>query len=401
MISSSFLNIFVISGINRDMEKGFFKRILLPACICVCLAGVVCGDLGSHIDGIVGRKSNSKVAFGVKVIEASGGRVVYARNAGRGMIPASNMKVVVSAAALKYLGAGYEFTTKVGLIDNTLVVIGGGDPLLGDEATDKKYYRKKDWVVDDIVDILKQHNVKFIDEIVIDSTFFDNNRVHPNWPKDQLNKPYACEVSGVNYNENCVRITVKRVNSRAVVKVEPESDFIKIINKVKLTSKGNSAVGAYRNSVANKLMVSGKCRKEAGFDVAIEGPAAFFGFVLSKKLQSGGISAKKLTEKHVKSNKKIKILRVYKTPVADVLSRCNKDSFGLAAEVLVKTISAENTGGRINGEWRHGLNLVSRYMVGLGVDAGEFHLDDASGLSRENRLSPNAISTVVLDIYSS
>ena len=102
--------------------------------------------------------------FGVKVTEASSGRAVYTRNSGRGMIPASNMKVVVSAAALKYLGAGYEFTTKVGLIGNTLVVIGGGDPLLGDEATDRKYKRKKDWVIDDIVDVLKQHKIKSIDE---------------------------------------------------------------------------------------------------------------------------------------------------------------------------------------------------------------------------------------------
>jgi D-alanyl-D-alanine carboxypeptidase/D-alanyl-D-alanine-endopeptidase (penicillin-binding protein 4) len=40
-------------------------------------------------------------------------------------------------------------------------------------------------------------------------------------------------------------------------------------------------------------------------------------------------------------------------------------------------------------------------MAGIGVDKGELNIDDGSGLSRENRLSAAAITTVLLDVYKS
>ncbi|GAG88449.1 unnamed protein product [marine sediment metagenome] len=48
------------------------------------------------------------------------------------------MKIITTAAAMKYLGSNYEFKTKVGLCGDTLVIIGSGDPLLGDKVTDAK-----------------------------------------------------------------------------------------------------------------------------------------------------------------------------------------------------------------------------------------------------------------------
>ena len=35
----------------------------------------------------------------------------------------------------------------------------------------------------------------------------------------------------------------------------------------------------------------------------------------------------------------------------------------------------------------------------MGIDQRQFHLDDGSGLSKDNKLSPNAITTVLLDVY--
>ena len=95
----------------------------------------------------------------------------------------------------------------------------------------------------------------------------------------------------------------------------------------------------------------------------------------------------------------VKPLKAFSTPVWDVLDRCNKDSFGLAAESLVKTISAENTQGRINGEWTHGLTLVGRYLNSLGLEDAQFQLDDGSGLSRQNRLSCKVLVAILQDMY--
>ena len=381
------------------MTKGFGKKLVVLLFLGLCLPATAQASLTQRINSIISRKSQEKVSFAVKIINAKTGKTLYARNADKPTLPASNMKIITSAAALTYLGADFKFTTKVGLLDKTLVVIGGGDPILADVITDKKYGRDPGWIFDDIIAALKQKRVTSIDGIVIDSTFFDDNRVHPNWPRAQLNRPYACQVSGLNYNLNCVQIITKNTAGRVAITITPQTDFVELINKVKPTSKGNSAVGAYRNTKPNKLTIKGNCTKQASFDVAIERPAEFFGFLLAEKLVAAGIEvAGELQGKLIKNDNRIRILKTYSTPISDVLVRCNKDSLGLAAEALVKTISAEKS-ARLNGAWPHGLTLISQYLGNLGIGQSEFVLDDGSGLSRDNKLSPNAVTTILLDMY--
>ena len=382
------------------MRKNYTTKILFSVVLALCLAATATASLSTQINAIIARKTQKKTDFAIKVINAQTGNAVYVHNSHIAMIPASNMKIITSAAAMKYLGAEYEFTTKLAMIDDTLVIIGGGDPLLGDQATDKKYQRSRGWLFNDIIATLKEKKITRIKDIIIDSTFFDDNRVHPNWPKEQLNQWYACEVSGLNYNNNCVKINVRRAGKRVAITVLPKTKYVKIVNKVTPVSKGPSAAGAYRNSTPNKLIIKGKCNKSTGFDTAIERPAAFFGFLLAEKLAAAGIEVTgQLAEKYVRNDKRIKILKVYTTPLADVLARCNKDSLGLAAEALVKTISAENTTRKINGEWPHGLTLIGRYLQTLNIPKAEFNLDDGSGLSRKNMLSPNVLTTVIYELY--
>ena len=63
------------------------------------------------------------------------------RNADLAVIPASNQKIPVAAAALEQLGADFRYTTAVvaasapqgGVIDGDLYLVGGGDPLLSSD----------------------------------------------------------------------------------------------------------------------------------------------------------------------------------------------------------------------------------------------------------------------------
>jgi D-alanyl-D-alanine carboxypeptidase/D-alanyl-D-alanine-endopeptidase (penicillin-binding protein 4) len=380
--------------------KIWMKKLFSAWVFSVCLAWSAAGGLGGRINGIIGQSSQKKVQFSIKIVEAKSGKTVYRHNAKEAMIPASNMKIITSAAALKYLGPNYEFRTRVGLCGDTLVVVGGADPLLGDQATDEKYGRQAGWIFEDIAEALKQNGARKINDIVVDSSMFDDERVHASWPRDELNRYYACEVSGLNFNGNCVDVTAKNTGGRVEVVIEPETDFVKVVNEVTPIQKGRSAVGAYRNEEINKIIVRGKCRRQAGpFAVAIERPAVFFGYLLAEHLGRAGIDAKgQLLEKSAPANCKMKVLKEYRTAMADCLARCNKDSFGLAAESLVKTMAAE--AGQA-GSWATGRELIERYLLGLGIDRGQFNIDDGSGLSRENRLSANAITKVLRDVYKS
>jgi len=236
----------------------------------------------------------------------------------------------------------------------------------------------------------------------VDTSFFDNNRVHPSWSKDELNKWYACEVSGLNFYDNCIHLETARKGNRAVLTMTPANSYVHLVNQLKLISRGSSAVGAYRNSTPNKFLVKGNLNQKAGFDVAIENPAGFFTSVLNDKLKASGVSVRgQLLQKYIKQESGIRYLVIFKTPIADVLKRCNTDSLGLTAECLVKTISAENTQGRINGEWEHGLKLISRYLDSLKVPKEQYILDDGSGLSRKNRLTATVLVAVLKDMCKS
>ena len=378
------------------------KKILIAILFTILFISSARAELTKQIDAIINSQSQKKVQFSVKIVEADSGKAGYSHNAKMPLIPASNMKIITTAAALKYLGADYEYKTKVGLCDDTLVVTASGDPLLGDKDTDGKYNRLKNWIFDDISKSLRQKKQTDINDIIIDSSVFDDQRVHPSWPKDELNRWYACEISGLNYNGNCIEITTKNINGKVAVFVEPQTDFVKIINQIRPMQNGKGAVGAYRNSQPNKITLKGKCKKQQGpFAVAIERPSAFFGFLLAEYLAKEGIAIKgRLIEKPVE-NCNIKPLTEYRTPIADCLNRCNKDSLGLAAEALLKTTAANSNTDKKKGGWEKGSQVISQYLLNLGVKKEEFYIDDGSGLSRKNKLTTNAMTKVLLDVYKS
>lgn len=378
---------------------------MIAAAFGICLAGSVRADLAGQIDAIVSSQKN--VEFSIQIIEAGSGKTLYERNARRAFVPASNMKIVVSAAALKYLGADYEYKTKIGLRGDTLVVTGSGDPLLGDKTNDARYGRDIGWIFEDIAAALKRNRIAAIKDIVIDSGVFDDQRVHPNWRQQELNRWYACEVSGLNFNDNCIEVNAENNNGRVTISIEPQTRYVQVINEVTAVpasaGTGPQAVGSYRTAEANRIAVFGKCKDKVGpFLVAIERPAAFFGFLLAESLAKAGISASgQIIEKAAADSADVTPLAEYRTPMADCLNRCNKDSLGLAAESLLKTVAASSNPDKRGGSWSKGRDVIAKHLADLGVGSEEFFIDDGSGLSEQNRLSANAIATVLSDIYKS
>lgn len=376
------------------------RKALVVVLLNGCLCSPVLAGLAGRIGLIVGKAKQSEYA--IRIVEADSRTVVYSHSATKAMIPASNMKLVTTATALDRLGPLYQYKTRVGLCGNTLVVIGSGDPLLGDGVTDQLYGRADRWFFDEIIDSLREHGVEAVTDIIVDTTIFDDERVHPNWSENDLNRWFACEVCGLNYNANCIEVTTDNQNGRVAIRVEPKTAFVQIINQVRAVSSGPSAVGAYRNRQLNRITIRGKCKNREGpFDVAIEKPGAFFGFVLAERLVEGGIpTTGQLLEKGFDDEAcQFVLLAEYTTPLIDVLHRANKESLGLAAEALLKTVGAASDPEGRNGSWANGGQVVGAYLARLGVPAGEFRIDDGSGLSRENRLSARAIMAVLLDVY--
>jgi len=400
MIKKWLICLFCCEIIRRHM-KTRMKKLLIIIGFALCMCGLARADLAAQIDGIISESLQKRVQFSIHIVETNSGRTIYDHDAKELMIPASNMKIITSAAALHYLGPDYVYKTKVGLSGNSLVVIGSGDPLLGDEKTDIKYGREPGWIFKDIANALKSRGIGTIEGIIVDSSVFDNEPVHPSWPADDLNRWYACEVSGLNFNDNCIKISAKNIGGKVAVFVDPQTSFVSLINKVVPISKGSGAVGTYRNRHPNRLTVFGKCKDEVGpFDVAIERPAAYLGFLLYEHLAEADIDAKgELVEKTLEEGSNFIPLTEFSTPLIDCLARCNTNSFGLAAEAMLKTIAAMSNPDKKNGSWERGREQISQYLLGLGIDKSQFYIDDGSGLSRQNELTAYAITTVLSNIY--
>jgi serine-type D-Ala-D-Ala carboxypeptidase/endopeptidase (penicillin-binding protein 4) len=346
------------------------------------------------------KHKQTSARFSIYAVDAATGTVLNRVNSTEPRIPASNMKLISSSAAVHYLGGDYTFKTVAAMLGGDLVVIGSGDPLLADPKQAASAAEASDKVMSRIVTAVKEAGLTEIDNIVIDTSVFDTNRVHPSWPVEQLNQWYACEVSGLNFSMNCVRITATRRGNAALLEMEPGNHYVQLINQLKLVSQNDSAIGAYRSSTPNKLLVKGRLNKQAGFDVAIENPAGLFASVLCDSLRNAGIAVRgQLLMKYVKADPSLKPLTVIETPLKDVLKRCNADSLNMAAECLVKIISAEHTAGKINGEWVHGLKMAGDYLRSLGIGDDQFVLDDGSGLSRNNRLTTEVLVAVLKDMY--
>jgi D-alanyl-D-alanine carboxypeptidase/D-alanyl-D-alanine-endopeptidase (penicillin-binding protein 4) len=76
-----------------------------------------------------------------------------------------------------------------------------------------------------------------------------------------------------------------------------------------------------------------------------------------------------------------------------VLKRANTNSINLYAESLCKRLGHETS--RQPGSWENGTAANAAFLKSLGVDESEFKLDDGCGLSKQNRISADALARIL------
>ena len=111
-----------------------FSGALLLTCL-----GLRAQSLQQMVDQAVTVEPLKGAVVGVMVQDMSG-HVVAQREAGRRMVPASNLKLITTGTALHALGPDFRFETGIGYTgevdaDGTLhgdvYIVGGGDPTIG------------------------------------------------------------------------------------------------------------------------------------------------------------------------------------------------------------------------------------------------------------------------------
>ncbi|MFI6392464.1 D-alanyl-D-alanine carboxypeptidase/D-alanyl-D-alanine-endopeptidase [Nonomuraea sp. NPDC050547] len=122
---------------------------------------------------------------GAVVLDAATGQRVFAANADIGIVPASTTKIVTSAAALASLGPDTRLSTRVvqGRTPGSIVLVGGGDPMLSGPAAKPATYPKPASLAvlaARTAAKLKEQGVKKV-TLGYDSSLYTGSPIGPGW----------------------------------------------------------------------------------------------------------------------------------------------------------------------------------------------------------------------------
>jgi D-alanyl-D-alanine carboxypeptidase/D-alanyl-D-alanine-endopeptidase (penicillin-binding protein 4) len=349
----------------------------------------------------------SKVAL--ELVDLDTGESVFSYGADMGLMPASTMKVLTSATALRELGPSFRFSTQLltdgkqkgkGLLDGNLYVDGSGDPSMVIEKLWKMVYDLK---LNGISEI--KGNVVFDD-----SHFDDRNRI-AGWNKQEdidRGPAYFAPIGALALNFNTIAVVVRpgeKVGEAATVVAETPSPGIVEIETEVLTGSRRSRrrVGMERTVDGRKmtLKLTGTI-PEGGDPVryyrSVADPTAYFMAAFAAQMKSQGIKVRgRYEEGVVPANAKL-LLQVQSPPLASILMDMNKYSSNFIAEQVLKALGASNSSGP--GSTLKGVEKISAYLVSLGISDEEYVLVNGSGLSRRIILRPAHLTAVLADMAS-
>ncbi|QGY47037.1 D-alanyl-D-alanine carboxypeptidase/D-alanyl-D-alanine-endopeptidase [Maribellus comscasis] len=337
--------------------------------------------------------------IGIQVSDLDSDEILFNFDNNKLMIPASTMKLVTSAAALEILGAHYRFTTKIGYTGNInkntlngdLVVVGGGDPVLG-SAHFRDFYEHPDFL-DIWVQKIKDAGIQKIKgDLVLDVSLYDSEKIPPTWIWEDMGNYYGAGPSALSVYDNMFRITFSSPGKAGmptqIVSTYPKIEGLEIQNEVLSSDENRDLAFVFGSPLDYKRVIRGtipKNRKSFTIKASDQNPekllAADFISHLAKSgiFISGGVKLKKV------DGKEFQIVYIQESPsLAEIAKVLNYESVNLIAEHLVKQIAVQKTG---EGSREKGIAVIKQFWKSKGLE-GQFFMEDGSGLSHFNAISP-------------
>lgn len=340
-----------------------------------------------------------------------GERVLAQENAERLMTPGSVQKLLVTAAALHHLGPSYRIQTTVvgkdpirgGVLGGDLEVRAAGDP-----TWNRRFFEDDPRApLRSLARQLKARGLRRVaGDLVIDIHRFPGRSWPVSRPNSELAFAYGAPTSALAVDESAVR-----------VEIAPGA-------KVGAPGRLRPLAGATSFDWINRIVTVGRQRHEKGtvdffptwrgrtvevrgeypisepaypVPVAVPHPDLYAAEILRDILVEEGVGidgeviikagpgtaqGQELAETQV-------LAEIHSPPLAELLPPILHDSHNWYAEMLLRLLAAEVHG---LGRDDEGLAIVEDFLTAeVGLPEGSFMLDDASGLSPYDLLSPEAV----------
>lgn len=365
--------------------------------------------------------------WGVLVVAPGTGDTLYARNAGKLFMPASNQKILTGASALALLGADFRWRTALvadraatrtlaadGVLHSDLHVVGRGDPTVSDHAAGDAMAPLRA-----LADSLRARGVRRIDgRVVAAGDAFPGDYLGYGWAWDDLDAPYSAGVSELLFNEGFARVIARggaRPGDRVTVAVGPAPSALPLDATALVTAtpgvvgRGTTAtnVQARWDAAHGRYVLTGAVSvgDSALLALAFRDPRAAYVAALTDALRERGVAVRSSAVPNVPPNatpnaaspgaagaQDTLATRLSPT-LAETLPWLEKPSQNQIAEALFRTLALERTGVGTPDSARRVLGAQLRLW---GVEPErDAVVRDGSGLSRHDYVTPTALVRVL------
>lgn len=385
------------------------QSTLLVLLGCALLVGRAAGqdsraDLVGRVRAAVGGSRLGNATITYQIVEVESGKVLASMDPEKAMIPASNLKLLTTGAALLTLGRDFNFETRMIHSGDRLVIVGSGDPALGDPDLLTAMQMSIEAFIDLWVDDVVASGITEFSEVVVDDRVFDREFVHPTWEADDLLYPYGAPVSGFNYFGNCLWFyawPARQAGQAPTFRVEPDvSSFLRVANNARTSSdpKATNQIYMMRPLDSNEFSMRGTIRRSQAvpMKITVNNPPALYGRMFAQRLRQRGVKVG--ASRTAGADDPMPFVgdpvgRPIRTPISTIITRCNQDSENLYAESLLKRLGHDVTDQP--GSWSNGSAVVRLILSkSLGPNpATQVHMTDGSGLSRENRVTADLLAS--------
>ncbi|WP_291411961.1 D-alanyl-D-alanine carboxypeptidase/D-alanyl-D-alanine-endopeptidase [Actinophytocola sp.] len=357
------------------------------------------GDLGADLDAILGDPGLAGADVGL-VVRTLDGEVVYQRSGDRRQQPASNAKLVTSAAAMEILGADYRFTTTVAsparqrgpVLDGDLYLKGTGDPTM--LAADYDALAKQ----------VRDRGITFVrGKLVADDTWFDDTRLGLGWAWDDEPFYYNAQVSALTAAPDgdfdagsiIIEVTPGANGKKATVTTEPPTGYVTIESSATTGAPGSSnTISVDRRHGNNTFTVTGSIPAGGAATtewMAVWEPTGYAAELFRDALTAHGVRVLGPTTRAATPAGARPLATRDSMPLRELLVPFLKLSNNLHAEILTK---AMGRAAADEGSWTAGRNAIAGTLPGFGVQ-GRLSLVDGSGLSRMDQIAPDQLAALL------
>ena len=352
------------------------------------LASFCPAQLPTAIEAVLNRPQFRRARWGILIeaLSPTMTRPLYSHDAERYFIPASNVKLLTTAAALLQLGANFRIRTSVYQVGTvSLRVVGRGDPSL--TATQLK----------DLAQQLKRQGIRNVQQLIVDDGYFQGDKLNLTWDWEDVQSDYGTSVNSLILNQNAVELTLFPQKVGQPLRVS-WADAI-ASQQWQVENNSLTAAAAIPNSVAVTavlgqplLQIKGTLAVDAQPEVIglpMLNPAQYFLARFREVLTAEGINvAQASVATTTGTTNEREVATIESPPLAKLLEETNQESNNLYAEVLLRTLGAVKSGDTTE----LGIKKIKDTLTALGVNPESYVLADGSGLSRQNMISPEAIA---------